>query len=224
MRQQESSPFLKKRTKKLLSPRCCEAPLRRGYPGARALAALAAALIVTACASADPTYYTLQPQPGTTQTPAPIIIEIRRPGLAGYLDRSDVVLQSANYKLDVNTQTRWAEPLSDMIARILAENLTQRLPTATIFTQSGAISANPTLRLEVDILNFTTNETNQVTLTAQIAIERGTTHTPLTTRAITLTTQPAAPGPAPLAAALSTLMAQLSDAIATQIHTSATSP
>jgi len=198
MKEEVRTSFLKKRSKKLLS--------------------VGAVLALQACASADPAYYTLQAQPGIPTTTRAVTIEIRRPGLAGYLDRSDVVLAAADYKLDVNTQIRWAEPLGDMIGRILAQDLTQRLPSAAIFTQSGAISAAPGIRLEVDILNFNSGSGNQVTLTAQIALERGTTHSPLTTQAVSLSAAPSGPGPAALAAALSTLMGQLSDTIAVQIR------
>ena len=62
----------------------------------------------------DPTYYTLDVVPGTPLPGAPLSVEVRRPGLAGYLDRSDVVLKSADYTLAVNSQIRWAEPLGDM--------------------------------------------------------------------------------------------------------------
>jgi uncharacterized lipoprotein YmbA len=178
---------------------------------------LALAFALAGCASSDPTYYTLQPAPGTPHPGPHLSIEIRRPGLAGYLDRSDVVLKSADYKLNVNSQIRWAEPLGDMIGRILAQDLSQRLPDSSVFTESGAISADPALRLEVDILNFDTDAAGAVVLNAQIALERGTTHSPLATRHVSLTAQPAGPGAGELAAALSGLLGQLTDEVAEDI-------
>jgi uncharacterized lipoprotein YmbA len=182
-----------------------------------AIPALALALMLAACASADPTYYTLQPAPGTPHAGPHLSIEIRRPGLAGYLDRSDVVLKSADYKLNVNSQIRWAEPLGDMIGRILAQDLSQRLPDSSVFTESGSISADPSLRVEVDILDFDTDGAGNVVLNAQVAVERGTTHSPLATRHVALTAQPAGPGAGELAASLSGLLGQLSDQVAEDI-------
>lgn len=182
-----------------------------------AIPALALALMLAACASADPTYYTLQPAPGTPHAGPHLSIEIRRPGLAGYLDRSDVVLKSADYRLNVNSQIRWAEPLGDMIGRILAQDLSQRLPDSSVFTESGSISADPSLRVEVDILDFDTDGAGNVVLNAEVAVERGTTHSPLATRHVALTAQPAGPGAGELAASLSGLLGQLSDQVAEDI-------
>jgi uncharacterized lipoprotein YmbA len=172
---------------------------------------------LTGCASPDANFYTLQPVPGpmaigTSLTKAGNI-EVRTPGLAGYLDRSDVVLKDANYRLGVNEQQRWAEPLADMIGRVLTEDLAQRLPHNSVFGQGGAISADPDARVEVDIQRFDADASGTVTLSAQVAIEAGRSHAPLMTRHVSLTATPASPAPAALAATLSDLLGQLADVI-----------
>ncbi len=173
------------------------------------------------CASPDPTFYTLQPVPGTPSRAA-ISIEVRRPGLAGYLDRSDIVLKNASYRLDVNSQLRWAEPLGDMIGRVLAQDLSQRLSGASVFAESGAITEEPQLRLEVDVLTFDPDASGAVVLTAEVALERGTTHQPVATRHVSLTAQPAGQGAANVVAAMSTLLGNLADQIAKDASSAAT--
>jgi uncharacterized lipoprotein YmbA len=172
------------------------------------------AFSLSGCASADPNFYTLTVAPGPILTGAPASIEVRRPGLAGYLDRADIVLKNQSYKLSVNSQERWAEPLGDMIGRILAQDLTQRLPSSSVFDQSGAITANPDARVEVDILNFDPNGDGTVTLNASYAIEQGITHRPFAARHVTLTAAPSGPGAASLAATESGLLGSLADQIA----------
>ena len=184
---------------------------------------LAFLLTLASCSSPDPTYYTLQVVPGATLPGRRITVEVRRPGLAGYLDRSDIVLKSASYKLDVNSQLRWAEPLGDMIGRVLSQDLAQRLPGAAVFTEAGAITADPSVRLEVDILEFDAEASGTVVLTAEVAVERGTTHQPLSTRHVSLTMQPGGPGAANLAATLSGLLGELADQVAGDIRASAAS-
>jgi uncharacterized lipoprotein YmbA len=152
--------------------------------------------------------------PGATLNGAPPTIEVRRPGLAGYLDRSDIVLKNQSYKLSVNSQQRWGEPLGDMIGRVIAEDLTQRLPNSSIFDQSGAITANPDARVEVDILNFDPTGDGSVTLNAAYAIEQGISHRPLASRHVSLSATPAGAGAADLVAAESSLLGQLADQIA----------
>jgi uncharacterized lipoprotein YmbA len=181
---------------------------------------LAAALAIgglAGCASPDAQFYTLQPTKGTQATNPSLTlaknIEVRTPGLAGYLDRSDIVLKDADYRLGVNDQQRWAEPLGDMIGRVLTEDLAQRLPQNSVFGQGGAISADPDARVEVDIQRFDADAGGTVTLAAQIAIEARRNHTPLMTRHIMLTADPPAPGAAAMAATLSTLLGELADVI-----------
>ena len=173
-----------------------------------------ALLMLAACTSPEPAYYTLQAMQGTPHTGSLAAIEVRRPGLAGYLDRSDIVLKNAGYRLDVNGQLRWAEPLGDMIGRVLAQDLTQRLPGASVFTQSGAISADPQMRVEVDIESFDADASGAVVLNAQVVIERGVTHRPLAMRRVALTAQPSGSGAANLVASMSALLGKLADAIA----------
>jgi uncharacterized lipoprotein YmbA len=171
-------------------------------------------LFLAGCASADPAFYTLSVVPGATLSGAPPTIEVRRPGLAGYLDRSDIVLKNQGYKLSLNSQERWGEPLGDMIGRVITGDLTQRLPNSSFFDQSGAITANPDARVEVDILNFDPTGEGSVTLNAAYAIEQGLSHRPLAARHVSLSATPAGPGAADLVAAESGLLGSLADQIA----------
>ena len=175
-------------------------------------------LAVASCSSADPTYYTLNPVPGMALPGGAVSVEVRRPGLAGYLDRSDIVLQSASYKLSVNSQLRWAEPLGDMIGRVLSQDLSQRLPASSVFSESGAISAEPGVRVEVDVLRFDGDASGTVMLQAEVVVERGTTHQPLATRHVALSAQPSGPGATALAASLSGLLGGLADQVAGDIR------
>jgi len=180
-----------------------------------ALFLLTAAL--AGCASPDAQFYTLQQTQGAQATNANLTlaknIEVRTPGLAGYLDRSDIVLKDADFRLGVNDQQRWAEPLGDMIGRVLTEDLAQRLPQSSVFGQGGAISADPDARVEVDIQRFDADAGGTVTLAAQVAIEAGRNHSPVMTRHVVLTADPPAQGAAALAATLSTLLGELADVI-----------
>ena len=176
-----------------------------------------ACAFLAACSSPDPTYYTLQTVAGTPINGVPATIEVRRPGLAGYLDRSDIVLKSESYKLSLNSQKQWAEPLGDMIGRVLTQDLSQRLPGKSVFTQSGAITADADMRVEVDIQAFDADGSGDVVLTAQVAVERGITHHPLSTRHLSLRAPLNGAGEAAQVAAMSSLLGTLADQIASDI-------
>jgi uncharacterized lipoprotein YmbA len=184
---------------------------------ARRLVAGLAAAWLWGCASPNPHYFTLQPVPGPVRQVAAGGIEVRRPGLAGYLDRADIVLRSSGYRLQVNTTDDWAEPLGDMIGRVVTQDLAQRLPGSGVYSESGAISADPALRVEIDVQRFDAGADGTLTLTAAVAIERGIGHVPVQQRTVTLSAPLRQPGAAGLAAEMSALLGQLADRIAADI-------
>jgi uncharacterized lipoprotein YmbA len=182
----------------------------------RRCGSLAIALALFACSSPDPNFYTLQPVPGTALAGTARIVEVRRPGLAGYLDRSDIVLQASGYELHTNSQDRWAEPLGDMIGRVVTQDLAQRLPGSSVFSENGAISADPGLRVEIDVQRFDTNADGTLTLIAALAIEQGRGHVPVRARTMNLSA-PVQHSAAGLAAAMSALLGQMADQVAADI-------
>lgn len=175
--------------------------------------ALLAGCLLASCASPEPDIFALASLPGTTVTSAFSNIEVRQPGLAGYLDRSDIVRKLSDYQLSTNSQQRWAAPLGDMIGRVLAADLSQRLLGSSVYTETGAISADPGARVEVDIRRFDPDSSGTLVLEAAYAIEMGSGHRPLAARDVRLTAA-AGVGAAQQVAAMSHLLAQLADRIA----------
>ena len=53
-------------------------------------------------------------------------------GLAGYLDRPQIVTRPAADKIDLAEFDQWGEPLRDAISRVLAEDLSRQLPAAKV--------------------------------------------------------------------------------------------
>ena len=58
----------------------------------------------------------------------PKVIVLQQIGLARYLERSQIVRSSENYRLDVMPNDWWGEPLGAMLSRVLIDELSQRLP------------------------------------------------------------------------------------------------
>jgi uncharacterized lipoprotein YmbA len=159
--------------------------------------------------------YTLQPVPGEAVATRRLGIELRRVGLAGTLDRPELVRGTRDFRLIVDDQAHWAEPLQAMLERVLTEDLVQRLPNASVFAESGAISTRPDLVLEIDIQRFDEDPDGTLVLLAQLALrpEGGTAYaTTLRLR------QNVGGGDAPAqAAAMSAVLGALADRIALQI-------
>ncbi|MBS0559007.1 MAG: membrane integrity-associated transporter subunit PqiC [Proteobacteria bacterium] len=179
----------------------------------RSLGLLAAALptaFLGACASPNPTLYTLAPVPGQSFPAAPRVVKLRTVGLARYLERPQIVRSSEDYRLDVMSNDWWGEPLGALLARTLIAELTQRLPGSTVYLESGAISVNPDATVEVNIQRMDLDAAGQLVLAAQIAV---TGRRPAT-RSVRFEVTPANSSTSGFAAAASTAVGQLADAIA----------
>ena len=187
-------------------------------PGRRAVLL---ALLAGACTSAEPAYYTLAPttpdKPAAPPAKAPRTIELRRFGLAGYLDRSEIVRAGGDYQLRVAGGERWGEPLGDLIGRVTAENLTTRLPGLTVFTQIGGITNDPDATIEVHVQRFDAEVDGPVTLLAQVAVHRGRSG-PTLSRSIRVQAEPTGKATRDVVAAMSRAVGEMSDTIAEMVR------
>ena len=90
-----------------------------------------------------PVLYTLAVRPGPALPRGPRVVQLRDIGLPSYLDRKEIVRSSEDYKLGVMANDWWGEPLGSMLGRVLVVELSQRLPNSKIYSESGAITADP---------------------------------------------------------------------------------
>ena len=179
----------------------------------RLLAALVLTLALSGCASSPtPNFYTLALVAGGVQYPTLHSIELRRIGLAGYLDRPDIVRSAARYRLELAANDRWGEPLGGMLERVLCEDLLQRLPGVAVFVESGAISASPDRVVEIDIQRFDTGPDGAIVLLAEVAVRVDGNATG-GAQTVRLTARPGGPGTAAQVAAMSAVLGQFADAV-----------
>lgn len=192
---------------------------RRFSTGWLAVGWLAAAWLgsVGCGSSPEPQFYTLVPRAGSELPSAPLQVELRRPGLPGYLDRPQIVRHEVSEKLEFSANARWGAPLQDMVGSILAEDLARRLPGSSVFTEAGAISAAPDALIELDLQRFELTDKGAVELIAQVAV-----HWPKTSAAprldrYALSSPARGVSTAQLVTQMSGLLAELADSIARSI-------
>ncbi len=175
-------------------------------------------LAVAGCTSADPAQYTLRAVPGQPAPGGPAAVKVARPGLAGYLDRPEIVRDSSSSRLELKSGERWGEPLGDMFGRVLALDLAQRLPGSSVFTEAGTISVDAAATVELDIQRFDLDPGGTVVLLAQVAVVQGRSHDPGGTRSIRVTVQPGSPGTPELVFAMSDALGQMADQVAAALR------
>jgi len=178
--------------------------------------ALGLGLSLAGCGtSPTPELYTLAARPGPVVSSRKISVELRRIGLAGYLDRPEIVRGTVDYRLRVAGNDRWGEPMAGMLDRVLTEDLVERLPQAAVFAESGAISTKPDTVLEIDIQRLDADADGTLVLLAQVAVRPDGQAARASTIRLTapIAVQPVGSAEAQVAA-MSTVLGQLADQIA----------
>jgi len=183
------------------------------------LAPLVAAGVVaatTACSSPSPVLYTIAPIPGTPQTGGPKVVALQQISTARYLERSQIVRSSENYRLDVMSNDWWGEPLAAMLSRVLVEELGQRLPQSTVIGESGAVTAAPDATIELNLQRLDEDAAGNLLLQAQASVSFKGRGTP-GLRSFRLSVPPPAPGVPGEVTAISTAVGQLADGLASML-------
>jgi len=134
------------------------------------LAALVLAAALTACTSPSPVLYTIAPAQGRVQIGGPKVIALQQISMARYLERSQIVRSSENYRLDVMSNDWWGEPLGAMLSRVLIEELSQRMPQSTVFGESGAVTASPDATIELNVQRLDEDASGNLVLQAQASV------------------------------------------------------
>jgi uncharacterized protein len=181
---------------------------------ALALPAIAMPGLVGACGtSPDPVLYTIAVRPGPALPGGPRVVQLRDIGLASYLDRREIVRSSEDYRLGVMANTWWGEPLGSMLGRVLVVELSQRLPNSKVYSESGAITADPNAVVGVNIQRLDTDKTGTLVLLAQAAVEFNRPRRSAA-RNFAISKTPPTPDVAGQVAATSDAVAELADGIA----------
>jgi uncharacterized lipoprotein YmbA len=126
--------------------------------------------VIAACSSPSPVLYTIAPVQGPVQPGGPKVIVLQQISTAHYLERSQIVRSSENYRLDVMSNDWWGEPLAAMLSRVLTEELGQRLPQSTVIGETGAVSASPDATVELNVQRLDEDASGNVILQAQASV------------------------------------------------------
>jgi uncharacterized protein len=197
------------------------------------LLCLAVSIGLTGCAVSDPTqYYTLGQPPvrraesapsasprSTARETATVSIGVGPVIMPGYLNRSQILTRTGHDQLELGMFHRWAEPLEDGIARILAEEIGARVPTERIatFPWRGEVARSLDYRVVVAVARFDGRSGGDVTLDARWRI-LGRDGGELAFGRSTVSDAAAGPGYEPMVAAMTRAVVTLAQEIAIEIR------
>jgi uncharacterized lipoprotein YmbA len=132
--------------------------------------------MLSACATSAPSrFYTLTPQPpgqagpaaGAVTRQAPLNVALSPVQVPRYLDRPQLVTRSDANTLDLAEFDKWSEPLSEMIGRVLAENLSRRLADARVFLLPVRQAVPIERIVDIQVMRFDADAAGLVTLHAR---------------------------------------------------------
>ena len=133
---------------------------------AASLCLLAAAVLSSGCTSSPPVhFYTLDPvaSPHPASTASRVPLQVGAAHLPRELDRKTMVSQSAANSLTIADQARWGAPLTDLLRRVLTEDLIQRLPQGNVIPPESAAPSGTNV-IALDILRFQKGPSGAVVL------------------------------------------------------------
>jgi uncharacterized lipoprotein YmbA len=177
------------------------------------IVALALTMALGACGSPPPVLYTIAPVQGPTQQGGPKIVLLQQIGFARYLERSQIVRSSENYRLDVMPNDWWGEPIGSMLTRVLVDELGERLPQSVVLNENGAVSSPADATIELNVRRLDEDAAGTVVLTAQAGVTFKGRSTPVL-RSFHFTVPPTTPGVPGEVAAISVAVGQLADGLA----------
>ena len=134
---------------------------------------VALSLAVAGCASSPSTnFYTLSSVAAPASPSRPVqapaaVVAIGPVTLPDYVDRPQIVTRESAYAVKLAPYDQWAGPLTDMVPRVLIENVATALPGDRVVGFPSASETAFDYRVAVDITRFDADQTGTATLVAR---------------------------------------------------------
>jgi len=135
-----------------------------------------AAILLAGCAETTPsTFYTLSSIPesapeATFRDLDGIAVGVGPITFPQYLSRPQIVQRASMHRLKLSEFDRWAEPLQDLFARVVSENLAALLNTQRIYQVPRRRATAIDYQVEVDVLRYDADADDNILLKARWAL------------------------------------------------------
>ncbi|HUH92134.1 MAG TPA: PqiC family protein [Casimicrobiaceae bacterium] len=119
-----------------------------------ALAIVFALVALVGCASSPEHFYTLSATVPASATSSKVAVTVGPVSVPAAVDRPQIVVSTSANQVTVDDFNRWASPLQDNLARVIAEDLVALLgtPRVTLFPQT--LGAEADYRVQIEIRSF----------------------------------------------------------------------
>jgi len=114
----------------------------------------ALAVLVAACSSPTSRFYTLSAVPGPPAAATDLSVSVGPVIIPASVDRSQIVLTTGPNQVRLEEFNRWASPLQNGIARVVAENLVAMLGTPRVTVSPLSLVAGVDYRVVIEVQRF----------------------------------------------------------------------
>ena len=130
------------------------------------------AVLAAGCASPTSRFYTLSTTPAPAGTPVAYSVAAGPVTIPAEIDRPQIVVSTSPNQVTVDDFNRWASPLQDNLARVIAENLVALLGTARVTLFPQTLAAEVDYRVQIEIRNFESAPGKSASLDAVWTVRR----------------------------------------------------
>jgi uncharacterized lipoprotein YmbA len=111
--------------------------------------------LAAGCGSAPSSrFYTLSAAPTAPATPSSLSVAVGPVSIPAVVDRPQIVVSTGPNQVRLEEFNRWASPLQNGIARVVAENLVALLGTPRVTLSSQVLSAEADYRAAIEVQSF----------------------------------------------------------------------
>jgi uncharacterized lipoprotein YmbA len=115
--------------------------------------------VLAACAagfgsSASERFYTLSATATSTSAASTLVVAVGPVSVPAELDRPQIVLTTSRNELHIDELNRWAAPLQNILARVVAENLAAILGTPRVTLSPHMLDVKPDYRVAIEVRSF----------------------------------------------------------------------
>ena len=174
------------------------------------------AVSLAGCSSSPSRFYTLSATATASPTASKLSVAVGPVSIPAAIDRPQIVVSSSANQVALDDFNRWASPLQDNLARVVADNLVALLGTSNVTLFPPGLSTDIDYRVTIEVRNFESMLGKSGALDAVWTVRRmkdGKTETGRTS-----VKEPASEGFDELAAAHSRAVARMSQDIAEAVR------
>lgn len=124
------------------------------------------------CSSPPAKFYTLRAVAVPTSTPSNISVLVGPVSVPSVIDRPQIVVTTGANQVTVDEFSRWASPVQDNLARVVADNLVAALGTPRVMLYQSPLGAEVDYRVQIEVRNFESTPGKYASLDALWSVRR----------------------------------------------------